>query len=145
MAQITTTPANASVNDRERGAIVKWYQTGEAMDLLSVIYLDGSNLAWKAKSDTSAHASAVGIAALADNFYGEKAIASGGWVGVCIYGPVQGFSAMSQGQVGWVGATAGQLVDTAPTGGAYQFQVGHAVDSETFFVDPGTASPVSHA
>lgn len=140
MAAITATTANASVNDQGRGAIVRWYQTGESLDLLSTIYLDSSNLAWKAKSDSSAHASAIGIAAISDNFYGEKTIQSGGWVGVCVYGPMQGFSGMSQGQVGWVGATAGQLVDTAPTGGAYQFQVGHAVDAETFFVDPGTAS-----
>jgi arylsulfatase len=38
--------------------------------------------------------------------------------------------------------TAGVLNDAAPTG-AYQFQVGHELDSDTIFVDPGTSSPVS--
>lgn len=145
MTALTVTAAQVSVNDIERGAIVRWYQTGESMTPGQAVYLDSNNLVWKAKSDSSAHASAIGVVALADNFSGETTIQSGGMAGVCIYGPMNGFASMSQGQVGWVGATAGQIVDTAPTGGAYQMQVGHAVDDQTFFVDPGTASPVSHS
>lgn len=145
MAALTLVAGNISVNDQERGAIVKWYQAGEAITLGAAVYLDANNLAWNALDDTSAHAQAIGVAALADNFYGETTVQAGNQVGVCVYGPVWGFSGMSQGQVGWVGGTKGQIVDTAPTGGAYQFQVGHAVDDQTFFVDPGTSSPVSHS
>lgn len=144
MTALTLTAGNIST-DEYRGAVVKWYQTGEDIVLGAAVYLDSNNLAWNAKSDSSAHANAVGVAAISDNFYGETTVKSGNWVGVTIYGPVWGFSGMSQGQVGWVGSVAGQIVDTAPTGGAYQQQVGHAVDAETFFVDPGTSAPYSHA
>lgn len=142
MTALTVTASAVSSNDIERGARVLWYQTGEDVILGQGVYLDASNLAWRAKADSSAHARAVGIATQADNFSGETTVKSGNWVGVTVFGPVNGFSGLSQGQVGWVGVTAGQIVDTAPTS-AYQFQVGHAVDDQTFFVDPGTSSPVS--
>lgn len=143
MTALTVTASAVSSNDIERGARVLWYQTGEDITLGQAVYLDSSNLAWRAKSDSSAHSRAVGVASQSDNFYGETIVKSGGWVGVTVFGPVWGFSGLSQAEIGWVGATAGQIVDTAPTGGAYQFQIGHAVDDQTFFVDPGTSSPVS--
>lgn len=144
MSAIGFTAANISCSE-ERGAVIERYITGEAIGLGMAVYLDSSNLAWKAKSDSSAHANAIGVAVIADNFYAETSIPAGGTVAVCVYGPVFGFSSMSQGEVGWVGATAGQIVDTAPTGGAYQFVVGHAVGDDTFFVDPGTTTPASHS
>lgn len=143
MTALTVTASQVSSNDIERGARVLWYQTGEAIMLGQAVYLDANNLAWRAKSDSTAHAHAVGVATQADNNSGEVTTAVNGWVGVAVFGPVNGFSGLSQGQVGWVGATAGQIVDTAPSGGAWDFQLGHAVDDQTFFVDPGTSSPVS--
>lgn len=144
MAAISVTAANVSANET-RGAIIRVYQTGEAINLGQAVYLDSNNLAWRAKSDSQAHATAVGVAATSDNFYGEKTIQAGGQVGVVVYGPVWGFSGMSQAQAGWVSPTAGQIDDTAPTGGAWQFQIGHAIDDQTFFVDPNPQTPASHA
>jgi|SRR5579859_4513033 len=144
MTALTLVAGNISANF-ERGAITKWYQAGEAIVLGAAVYLDSNNLAWNAKSDSQAHATAVGVAAFADNFYGETTVQTGGQVGVVVYGPVWGFSGMSGAEAGWVGATAGQIVDTAPTGGAWQFQVGHAVDDQTFFVDPNPQTPASHS
>ena len=143
MTALTVTPSSVSANDIERGARVLDYQTGEAITKGQAVYLDSSNLAWRAKSDSAAHARAVGIDVGADNFAGETSVVAGGWIGVAVFGPVNGFSGLSQGQVGWVGANAGEVVDTAPSGGAWDFQLGHAVDDQTFFVDPGTSSPVS--
>lgn len=145
MAALTVTAANVSANSIERGSIVRFYIAGETLTPGQAVYLDSNNKAWKAKSDSAAHARAVGVVCSTDNFYGETTILAGGTAGVCIYGPVYGFSSLNSGQVGWVTATAGEIGDTAPTGGAWQFQVGHAVDDQTFFVDPGTASPVSAA
>lgn len=145
MTALTLAAGNISADDIERGSIVRRYQAGETLTLGQAVYLDSNNYAWKAKSDSSAHATAIGVVAISDNFYGETTILAGGIAGVVVYGPVWGFSALSQGQVGWVSATAGEITDTAPTGGAYQYQVGHAIDAQTFFVDPGTSSPVSHA
>jgi hypothetical protein len=144
MAAIAVTAGNVSAS-ADRGAIFQVYQTGEAITLGSAVYLDASNQAWNAKSDSSAHATAVGVAVIPDNFYGETSVKAGGQVGVVVYGPVWGFSNMIQAQAGWVGSTPGQIVDTAPTGGAYQFQIGHAVDDQTFFVDPNPQSAASHS
>ena len=145
MTALTLVAGNISANDVERGSQFRTFIAGEAITLGMAVYLDSSNKVWKAKSDSAVHATAIGVAATSDNFYGETSIPAGGTVGVCVYGPVWGFSGMTQGQPGWVSATAGVIDDTAPTGGAYQFQVGHAIGGETFFVDPGTTSPVSHA
>ena len=58
-------------------------------------------------------------------------------------GPVQGFKGLVNGEPLWIDkTTAGILNDAAPTG-AYQFQNGNALGSDTIFVRPGTASPVS--
>lgn len=144
MATLTVTPHSVSASE-ERGAIIAQYVAAEDITLGQAVYLNASNQVLRAKADSSAHANAIGVAAISDNFYGEIVIASGGTVGVVVYGPVWGFSALVSGNPGWVGATAGEIVDTAPTGGAYQFVVGHAIDAQTFFVDPGTTTPASHA
>jgi hypothetical protein len=150
MTAITLTAANISCSE-ERGAVIERYTTGEAISLGMAVYLDSSNLAWKAIANSSAHANAIGIAVIADNFAGETSIPAGGTVGVCVFGPVYGFPAytsqgLSQGEVLWVDkTTAGSLNDSAPTGGAYQYVVGHMTDSEVFFVDPGTSVPASHS
>lgn len=145
MTAITLTANNISCSE-ERGAVIERYITGEAITLGMTVYLDSSNQAWKAKADSSAHANAIGIAVIPDNFSGETSIPAGGTVGVCVYGPVFGFTGLSQGEVLWVDkTTAGSLNDAAPTGGAYQYIVGHAIDAEVFFVDPGTSVPASHS
>ena len=144
MTAIAFTAANVSANE-ERGSVIDRYTTGEVIGLGMAVYLDGSNVAWKAKSDSSAHANAIGIAAIADNFSAETTIPTGGTVAVVVFGPVQGFTGLVSGEPVWVDSTAGQMNDTAPTGGAYQYVVGHAIDANTILVDPGTTSPVSHA
>ena len=142
MTALTVTAADVSATE-ERGAIFDRYEAGEALTLGQAVYLNSSNKAYKAVNDSSAHAKAVGIVTGAPNFYGETTVASGDIATVCVYGPVWGFSSLSSGKDGWVGSTAGQLVDAAPTPNVYQFIVGHAIDDQTFFVDPGTGSPTS--
>src|SRR5919108_6550415 len=112
MTALTVTAANISANDIERGAIIRRYTAGETLTVGNAVYLDSNNQAFKAKSDSSAHATAVGVAVISANFYGETTINSGDIVGVCVYGPVNGFSGLSQGQPGWVSATAGAIDDT---------------------------------
>ena len=146
MTAITVTAANISANE-ERGAVLKRYIAGEALTIGQAVYLDSSNptKAYKAVSDSANHARAVGIVVFAANFYGETTIASGDYATVCVGGPVEGFSGLTNGQPLWVDSTAGGMNDTAPTGGTYQFIVGHAIGYYSLFVDPGTADPVSHA
>jgi hypothetical protein len=142
MTAVTVTASQISASE-ERGAIIERYVAGVAISLGQSVYLDSSNNAQLSKADSSAHAQAVGIAAIPDNFDGETVIQAGGTVAVVVYGPVWGFTGLVPGNPLWVDkTTAGSLNTAAPTG-AYQFQVGHSIDPETFFVDPGTSSPVS--
>lgn len=144
MAAKTPTPGYVSATE-ERTAVVEWYNvaTGVTLTLGDAVYLDSNNELNKAIALTSAHARAIGIVAFADNFYGETTIPATGQAGVVVHGPVYGWSGLASGQPLWVSKdTAGGLVDTAPTG-AYQYIVGHAQDAQTFFVDPGTVTPVS--
>lgn len=144
MTATTVTPAQISASE-ERGAVIERYTAGESIVLGQAVYLDSSYNAWLAKADTSAKATAVGVAVIADNFAGESTIVAGGTVAVVVYGPVWGYTSLTEGAY-WVDkTTAGSINDTAPTGGAYQYIVGHSIDSQTLFVDPGTTTPVSHA
>ncbi len=94
MTAITLTPGNISCSE-ERGAVIERYTTGEAISLGMAVYLDSSNLAWKANADSAAHANAIGLAVIADNFYAETSIPAGGTVAVCVFGPVMGFPALT--------------------------------------------------
>lgn len=149
MTAVLPTASQISASE-ERGAIFNQYVTGEAMSLGQAVYLDSNGLAWKAKADTAAHATAIGIAVIAPNFAGETTIPVGSTVGVVVFGPVYGFNHAVSGGTDlvpgtplWVDkTTAGSMNTVAPTT-AYQFIVGHSIDNDTFFVDPGTTSPVS--
>jgi hypothetical protein len=140
---VTVTGYLLSANE-ERGAVVKWYQTAEAVDLNHpAVYLNSSGKVLKAIATSSAASKATGLMVVPDNFYGETAVASGGWVGVCVAGPVQGFSGLTPGAALYVDkTTAGDVTETAPTS-AYQYVVARAIAADTVFVDPGIGSPVS--
>lgn len=130
--------------DEERGSVPNRYIAGEVITLGQAVYLN-AGVAYKAIATSSAAAQAVGVAAGADNFSGETDIQIGGTVTVVVFGPVYGFGGLSLtgGESLWVDkTTAGDFNTAAPTS-AYQFVVGHMIDNQTFFVDPGTASPVS--
>ena len=143
MATITTVvPNNISANE-ERGAVLLRFIAGEALKPGQAVYQDSNQKVWKAIALTSAHAQAIGIVATTDNFYGEDTVNAGDWATICVGGPVQGFKGLVNGEPLWIDkTTAGILNDAAPTG-AYQFQIGNALGSDTIFVRPGTASPVS--
>lgn len=150
MTALTATPANISATE-ERGAQLKTFTTAAQLSVGDVVYLDSNNKVNKAIADSAAHARAIGIVVIPDNFYGESTIKSGGVATVCVYGPVWGWQVsnsalMVSGLPVWVDkTTAGKLNDTAPTGGAYQYQVGRMLGNDTIFVDPGTVSPSSAA
>ena len=150
MTALTATPANISASE-ERGAMLKVFVAAAAVNIGDVVYLDSNNKINKAIADSAAHARAIGIVVTAQNFYGETSIPIGGSVIVCVYGPCWGWGAsnstlMISGLPVWVDkTTAGKLNDTAPTGGAYQYQVGRMLGNDTIFVDPGTVSPSSAA
>lgn len=142
MADFTVTPSHVS-DDWNRGSVGGEYLTGMALTLGDVVYLDSSNHVQRAVDNiASLNSSSIGIVVGAPNLYGETSIASGDWCKVTLYGPVYGFSGFTSGQFGYVSGNAGKLSDTKPSG-AYQYAVGHAVNSDVFFVAPGEVAPTS--
>lgn len=140
---VTVTGYLLSANE-ERGAVIMRYQAAEVLNLNNpAVYLNSSNQLVNAIATSSAAAKAVGLLVVPDNFYGETAIPIGGWAGVCVGGPVQGFAGLTPGSSVFVDKTTpGGIVLTAPTA-AYQYSVGRAIAADTIFVDPGVSSPVS--
>lgn len=151
MTVLTITTQNISAT-WDRGSVINNYVAAVALTIGQAVYIDSNNKANPAKADSAADAQAVGIVVGAPNFYGESGIPAGQYAAVCIAGPVYGFGAsiggnpLSSGEYIWIDkTTAGVMNDTAPTGGAYQYVIGQAVDGETIFVRPGLTSPASHA
>lgn len=149
MTAVLPTASLVSASE-ERGAIMEGYIAGEAISVGMVVYLDSAGLAWKGIALTSAHANAIGIAVIPDNFSAETSIKAGGTVGVVVFGPVWGFNGAVAGGTDlvpgaplWVDKTTAGSMNTAAPTGAYQFVVGHAVGNDTFFVDPSSVVPLS--
>ena len=151
MTVLTITTQNIS-SDWDRGSTIANYIAAVALTIGQAVYIDSNNQAHPALADSAQDANAIGIVVGAPNFYGESGIAAGQWAAVCIDGPVYGFGAaiggsgLVNGELIWIDkTTAGVMNDTAPTGGAYQQAIGHAVGNDTIWVSPGVSSPVSHA
>lgn len=148
MTALTATPANISASE-ERGAILKTFVAAVDVVVGNAVYLDSSNQIRKAIATSSAAAQAIGLVVIPDNFYAESTIKAGGTATVCVFGPVYGWQASNtliSGKAVWIDkTTAGVLNDAAPTGGAYQYQLGREMGNDTIFVDPGTTSPSSAA
>ena len=143
MTALTITAKNVS-SDWNRGSITEDYIAAVALTVGQLVYLDSNNQLNLADADVvTLNARTVGIVTGSPNQYGETAIPVGGWAQITVYGPVYGFSSLSSGQFGWVSKTPGAIDDTAPTGGAFQYIVGHAIGSDTFFVAPGQTQPAS--
>lgn len=127
----------------ERGAIFESYIAGEDVVIGNAVYLS-ANQVFKGGKTTLANSNGIGLVVIADNFYGETTVKQGGTAQVVVHGPVWGFTGLTGGTKYYMD-TAGALTDTAPTGGAYQYSIGYALDAETLFIDPGTSTPLSHA
>lgn len=147
MAALSFTAKNISVNPSQ-GSIVRSYKAASSISspLGKAVALDsnGDIILADANASQSA-ATAIGVIVALSNVYAENAtLAAGESCAVCVFGPVWGFSGLAEGGYGWVGTTAGEIVDTAPST-AYQYTLGQNLTSACFFVRPGIASPSSAA
>lgn len=144
MAILSVTAANVSANQNQ-GSIIRSYQAGGTVNVGDVVYADTSNLVYQSiGNSTQAVSQAIGIVVDTQDLYGSTSAAANKWVSVCVYGPVDGFSSLTPGAPAWVDkTTAGKMNSVAPTGGAWQYIIGHAIDTVTFFVDPGGNAAVS--
>ena len=143
MAVLTVTAASVSANQNQ-GSIIRSYQAGGTINVGDAVYADTSNLVYQALGNAQTTSQAIGIVVDTQDQYGATSATVNKWVSVCVYGPVDGFASLTPGKPVYVDkTTAGKLNDAAPTGGAWQFIVGHAIDTVTFFVDPGNSAAVS--
>lgn len=139
MAAIDVTPASIRPLN---GAITRRGNAGASLNAGDAVYLDGSNGWKKADGDDVAQAQARGIVVANGN--GQTAYVQGERVDIVVFGPVEGFSGMTPGAVGYVSTTAGALDHTkSATTGDFNFILGWAESDTIFFVFPENAIPVA--
>lgn len=144
MTALTVTAAKVSANQNQ-GAVIRPYRAGGTVSLGQAVYLDSNGYVQAADANTAAvtTARAVGIVVATSDPYGSTSAAANESVSVCLSGIVYGFSGLTPGAYGWVSKTAGEIEDTAPTGGAYQYILGQAMSATEFYVNPGIYQPAS--
>lgn len=139
MATATIVPANVSA-DWSQGAVVRNFQAsaaitsapGKVARILSTgkIALGDANVG--ATEDPGS-----GLIVSADtSLYGDLDVAADGYVSVCLFGPVNGFSGLTVGARYYVSETAGELTTVEPASNAHAQAVGIAVSETTLFVNP---------
>ena len=145
MTALAFTAKNISI-DPAKGSIRKEFQAATAITepLGKAVYIDSDGKVELADADvTVAESRGAGIIVAVPNTYGENSIAADEYCTVCVFGPVYGYSSLAEGTYAWVSKTAGELDDTAPTSGAFQYIMGYCAETDCFFVHPGIAAPAS--
>lgn len=137
---ITFTAANIRPLE---SAVTRNKQAGAACNVGYSFYYDSSGYVQQADPDagTEVEARVKGIIVASKD--GETSISSGDRCTVCVFGPVGGFAGMTPGQPVYQSTTAGTYTHTAPTGGAYQPEVGYAESATVLFVSPDSEDPAS--
>lgn len=133
-------------SDPAKGAVNRSFQASTTITnpLGKPVYLTAAGKLALADADaTVTEAQAIGIITAVSNEYGENSLTTDEWATVTLFGPVYGFSSLAEGTYGYVSKTAGEIDDTAPTGGAFQYIIGQCMAEDCFFVNPGIDSPNS--
>lgn len=141
---LTRTAANVSALP---GAIVKNILADETLALGQSVYINGDGEAALAQANVAATSHARGIVVSVNDASGATTAAAGRTVSVCVFGPVAGFTDMTEGGIIWQSAaTAGAVTQTQPTGTAtWSHAMGYALASDIFFVLPGVLAPTSNS
>jgi hypothetical protein len=119
------------------GAIVHQYVAASAVQLGEWVYCNASDQVAPARSNAAGTTYAIGIVVSIEG--GLSTAAAGQAVGVCIQGPVAGFTGMTPATpyVYVSQTTAGVGTQTIPTGGAnFVYTGGRAIRSDILFVQP---------
>jgi len=141
MASISLTSANIRLANAYQ-CDTTTFVAGAALTVGYAVYIDSNGYVQHADADASeAAARAIGI--VVQSFDGETSVASGSVASVCLLGPVEGYSEMSEGEPVYNSKTAGRMDQTAPTAGAYPRAIGYARSTTCIFVNPDTEDPSS--
>jgi hypothetical protein len=141
MSDLTLTAANVRAL-REHGAVVIPGTAGAAMNVGDLV-TPSADGAWDPADGnvSAALARAQGIAVA--SYDGETAIAAGGAVSVCVFGPVSGFDSVTHGANYYISDNVGKIADAA---GAYDRIVAWGlsiVGIACLFVSPQQNDPAS--
>lgn len=130
------------------GAIVRSFRSGAAVQLGEVVTIDANNEIVPARAASGYETWGRGIVVSIPGVTpGSSAPADTDGIGVCVHGPVAGWSDMDEKLSIWVSsATAGVLTQTQPSGaGTYSALVGRPLATDIIFVDPASAEPTSNS
>jgi hypothetical protein len=116
------------------GAHTRQYQTSAAAELgEAVTHLETGYV----EKTAGASAKFRGVIVSGSGKDSAGVVASGEDVGVCIFGPVSGFSGLTPGTLVYLSATAGNLADTG------SIVVGYVENATTIFIMPAIADSAS--
>lgn len=121
-----------------QGAIVKQYEAGGAGNIGDWVYVDANDDVQAAQADDAGTVEALGLVVSVSGqaVNPRTTFASGDTVGVVVFGPVTGFSGMTQnGDVYVDAAAAGGSTQTAPGVGNFVKVAGRATTSSELFVN----------
>lgn len=128
------------------GAVLRDYVATSATVNGNAVAIDSNSQIVKAKADTAATSTAIGIQVAVPDA-GQTTSVANDRCTVCTFGPVGGFSSLTPGAVYYVdSSTAGAITATAPTGGSvWAKSVGYAESATVLFVLPGIRPAISSA
>ena len=127
------------------GAVVRRFSAGGNISLGDWVYVDANGTVQAAQADAAGTAEAVGLVVSGQNEFINVSgdFSAGETVGVCLSGPVTGFSGMTPGDNVYVSASAaGGSVQAAPANPNYTKIGGRAVEADVLWVT-ATAAPVT--
>jgi len=113
--------------------------TGGTVIVGEAVYIASDGDVEAADSDAQSTTRACGIVIACPE--GALTIGAGYPVDVCVFGPVTGFTDMTQGAIVYVAATAGDMTTTIQTDPKFNQEVGYAESDVTIFVSPGSILP----
>lgn len=119
------------------GTIVRNYTAASTVQLGEAVYVNASDKVAPARSNAAGTTYAIGIVVSIEG--GGTSAAAEQTVGVCVFGPVSGFSGMNPAApyVYVSSGTAGVFTQTAPTGGTnFVYSIARAIRSDILFIDP---------
>lgn len=131
MADLTKTVTLARA---DAGAVVRPYPAAASGSLLDAVTIDENG---KAKKSANASGKCVGLIVSSHRKNTAGTYAANEPVGVCVWGPVEGFSGLTPGKLVYLAATAGVLADSGSV------PIGYAESDTCVFVMPGIANAAS--
>jgi len=138
MAAIPNTPA---LIEASPGATIERVILGAAAVAGDALYLDGAN-GWK-PTDATTVGPAEGRCILVGSGVLGTSYPSGANVDACFFGLVGGYSGMTPDGAVYTSEDAGDMDQTAPTGGSnFIHKMGWAFSATEIFVDPAGTTPV---